>query len=81
MAELKFDADKELIEKFSSTTAYITKETPSKEEIIQKIAENFSYNELVLATTYFMIDKTAEIIKENPMVALLGLIKDLRKED
>jgi hypothetical protein len=97
MAELKFDHTKdvdflkavglseedmkELTEKFSSISAYIIKETPVKSKLVEKIAETFSYNELVLATTYFLMDKTVEIVKSNPMVALLGLLKDLNKED
>ena len=96
MAELKFDHSKDfsfleildmseqdmqdLNKKFASISSYIITETPSKSKLVEKIAETFSYNELLLATTFFMIDKTAQIIKENPMVALLGLLKDLKED-
>lgn len=92
MAELKFDHTKDssfleilgiseedmknINAKFASISAYIIKETPIKSQLVQKIAETFSYNELILATTYFMIDKTEQIVKENPMIALLGLFKE-----
>jgi hypothetical protein len=96
MADLKFDHTKdidflkavglseedmkELIKKFSSMSAYIIKETPVKSELVEKIAETFSYNELVLATTYFLMDKTVAIVKSNPMLSLLSMLKDLEKE-
>jgi hypothetical protein len=97
MADLKFDHTKdidflkavglsekdmkELIEKFSSISTYIIKETPVKSKLVEKIAETFSYNELVLATTYFLMDKTVAIVKSNPMLSLLSMLKDLEKED
>jgi hypothetical protein len=97
MAELKFDhtkdADflealgmsdndmKELNMKFASMSHFIITRTPKKSELVQKIAETFSYNELLLACTFFVLDKTTQIMKENPMVALFGVLSDLKKEE
>jgi hypothetical protein len=97
MAELKFDhtkdADflealgmsdndmKELNMKFASMSHFIITKTPKKSELIEEIAKTFSYNELILASTFFVIDKTAQIVKENPMVALLGALSDLKREE
>jgi hypothetical protein len=94
MAELKFDHSKNLDflealgmsendmqdvnKKFASMSSFIISSSPKKSELIQKIAETFSYNELILATTFFVLDKTTQIMKENPMVALLAVLKDLK---
>jgi hypothetical protein len=93
MAELKFDHSKDLDfleilgisendmqdlnKKFASMSSFIISSSPKKSELIQKIAETFSYNELILATTFFVLDKTTQIVKENPMMALLAVLKDL----
>jgi hypothetical protein len=94
MAELKFDHSKDedflealglsdndmqkLNKKFASMSSFIISSSPKKSELIEKIAETFSYNELILATTFFVLDKTTQIVKENPMVALLAILKDLK---
>jgi hypothetical protein len=94
MAELKFDHNKDLDfleilgmsendmksvnSKFASMSSFIISNSPKKSELVQKIAETFSYNELILATTFFVLDKTTQIMKENPMVALLAVLKDLK---
>ena len=91
MAELKFDHSKEenflealglseedmkqLNMKFASMSQFIITHSPKKSELMEKIAETFSYNELVLATTFFVIDKTEQIVKEDPLVALLAIFK------
>jgi hypothetical protein len=64
--------------KFASMSSFIISSSPKKSELVQKIAETFSYNELILATTFFVLDKTTQIMKENPMVALLAVLKDLK---
>lgn len=97
MAELKFDHTKdvdflealglseqdmvELNMKFAKMSHFIITKTPKKSELIEEIAKTFSYNELILACTFFVMDKTAQIVQENPMVALLGALSGLRKED
>ena len=97
MAELKFDHTKdadflealgmsendmvELNMKFASMSHFIITKTPKKSELIEKIAQTFSYNELLLACTFFVMDKTAQIVQENPMVALLGALSNMKKED
>jgi hypothetical protein len=97
MAELKFDHSKdtdfletlgiseddlkEVNMKFASMSHFIITKEPKKSELIEKIAETFSYNELLLATTFFVIDKTAQIVQDNPMVGLLAMIKKFQKED
>lgn len=70
-----------LNKKFASISSFIIANQPKKSEVVEKIAQTFSYNELVLATTFFTIDKTADILKQNPMMALLAVLKDLKKED
>lgn len=67
--------------KFASMSHFIITKEPKKSELIEKIAETFSYNELLLATTFFVIDKTEQILKNNPMVGLLAVLKNLQKED
>lgn len=97
MAELKFDHTKEadflealglsendmqdINKKFASMSSFIITDQPKKSELVEKIAQTFSYNELLLATTFFVIDKTALIVKDNPMVAMLAALSQLKKED
>lgn len=97
MAELKFDhtKDSSLLEalglseedmkdinkKFAQMSNYIITETPKQSELVQKVAETFSYNELLLAASFFMIDKTAQIVKENPILALLAALKGLKGDE
>ena len=98
MAELKFDHTKdasfleslgleekdmqEINVKFASISKFILTKEPKKSELVEKITQTFSYNELLLATTFFVIDKTtALIIKDNPMVAMLAALSQLKEED
>jgi hypothetical protein len=97
MAELKFDHTKdldflealgmsekdlqELNMKFAKMSHFIITKTPKKSELIEEIAKTFSYNELLFACTFFVMDKTAQIVQENAMVALLGALSSLKKED
>lgn len=67
--------------KLAQMSQFILTKTPKKSELVEKIAQTFSYNELLLATTFFVIDKTALIVKENPMVAMLAALSSLKKED
>jgi hypothetical protein len=94
MAELNFDHSKdadflealglsdndmqELNKKFASMSSLIITKQPKKSELIEEIAKTFSYNELILATTFFVLDKTTQIVKDNPMVALLAIMKELK---
>ncbi len=97
MAELKFDhtkdADflealglsendmKELNMKFARLSKFIITKEHKKSELIEEIAKTFSYNELLLATTFFLVDKTAQIVQDNPFVALLSALSGLKRED
>ena len=97
MAELNFDHTKdldlleslglsendlqELNVKFAQISQFILTKTPKKSEIVEKIAQTFSYNELLLATTFFVMDKTLLIIKENPMVAMLAALSQLKNDE
>lgn len=91
MAELKFDhtqsdttkalgftdSDLECLkEKLANLSKYAILEQPKQSQVSQKIAETFSYNELIVIATMFVVDKTLEIVKDNPLVAILGLLKD-----
>ena len=71
----------DLNKKFALISSFIITNPPKKSELVERIAQTFSYNELVLTTTFFIIDKTADILKQNPMMALLAVLKDLKKED
>ena len=72
---------KELNIKLTEMSQFIITKTPKKSELVEKIAQTFSYNELVLTTTFFIRDKTADFLKQNPMMAMLAVLKDLKKED
>lgn len=96
MAELKFDHTKndsfleaigmseedmkDLNMKFAKMSHYIITDTPQESKLIEKIAETFSYNELLLACTFFVTDKTAQIVQENPLITVLAAIRELKKE-
>lgn len=71
----------DLNKKLASISNFIITNQPKKSELVERIVQTFSYNELVLATTFFTIDKTADILKQNPMMAMLAVLKDLKKED
>jgi hypothetical protein len=97
MAELKFDHTKdagfiealgmsdddmkELYMKFARISKLIITKEHKKSELIEEIAKTFSYNELLLATTFFLVDKTAQIVQDNPMVALLEALSGLKREE
>lgn len=97
MAELKFDHTKdvdflevlgmseddmkELNMKFARLSKFIITREHKKSEIIEEIAKTFSYNELLLATTFFLVDKTAQIMEDNPVIALLSILSDLKREN
>ena len=71
---------KELNIKLTKMSQFIITKTPKKSELVEKIAQTFSYNELVLTTTFFIIDKTADILKQNPMMALLAALSQFKKD-
>lgn len=97
MAELKFDHTKdvdflealgmsdddmkELNMKFAKISKFIITKEHKKSELIEEIAKTFSYNELLLATTFFLVDKTAQIVQDNPFVALLSALSGLKREE
>ena len=91
MAELKFDHTQSdttkalgftendldcLTEKLAKLSKYAILEGPKQSEIGQKIAETFSYNELIIVSTMFVLEKTLLMVKDNPLVGILGLLKD-----
>jgi hypothetical protein len=91
MTELKFDhTKKETLEaigltdndleclnhKLANLSKFIILEQPKQSQVSQRIAETFNYNELIVIATMFVTDKTLEMVKNNPLVALLGLLKD-----
>lgn len=65
-----------LNQKLANTSKFIILDQPKQSEVSQRIAEKFSYNELIVIATMFVTDKTLEMLKDNPLVALLGLLKD-----
>lgn len=71
----------ELNVKFASISKFILTKEPKKSELVEKIAQTFSYNELLLATTFFLMDKTALIVQENPILGMLAALSQLKKED
>jgi hypothetical protein len=62
--------------KLANLSKFIILEQPKQSQVSQRIAETFSYNELIVIATMFVTDKTLEMVKDNPLVALLGLLKD-----
>ena len=91
MAELKFDHTQSdttralgltendlecLTEKLAKLSKYAILEQPKQSMIGQKIAETFSYNELIIVSTMFVIEKTLDMVRDNPLVSVLGLLKD-----
>jgi hypothetical protein len=94
MAELVFDhTKKETLEaigftendlenlnhKLANTSKFIILRQPKQSEVSQRIAETFSYNELILIATMFVTDKTLEMLKDKPVLALSILLKDERE--
>lgn len=72
----------EMNNKLADISRVMLLEQPQQSELCQKIAETFSYNELLLLTTLYVVDKTAQIIEENPiLVKILLLEKMLRGDD
>jgi len=72
----------EMNSKLADISKVMLLEQPEQSELCQKIAETFSYNELLLLTTLYVVDKTAQIIDENPiLVKILLLEKMLRGDD
>jgi hypothetical protein len=97
MAELKFDHTKDvdflevlgmseedmkdLNMKFAKISKFLITKDHKKSELIEEIAKTFSYNELLLATTFFLMDKTAQIIEENPVITLLSALSNLKNQN
>lgn len=93
MAELNFDHSKELDflealgiseedfkvlnKKFAEMSSHLIMNQPKKSELVQKIAETFSYNELLFACTLSIVDKTVKIVEDNPQVIALMLMKEM----
>ena len=72
---------KEVNMKFAKISHFIVTKNPLKEsELIEEVAKTFSYNELLFATTIFITEKTAEIVKGNPMIAMLAALKENLKK-
>lgn len=96
MAELKFDHTKdanfleslgleekdmqEINVKLAQMSEFILIKSPKKSELVEKIAQTFSYKELLLVTTFFVIDKTDTIIKDNPILTMLIAISELKND-
>lgn len=79
----KRDVDS-LNKKLANSSKYIIMEAPKHSELCQRIAEEFSYNELLFIATMFITDKTAAIIEQNPEVLaaikLKAFLEQLRNE-
>lgn len=91
MAQIVFDHTKEetleaigftkddlecLNHKLANISKLIILEQPKQSEVLQRIAERFSYNELLVVTTMFVVDKTLDMVKNNPLLAITELLKD-----
>jgi hypothetical protein len=91
MAQIVFDHTKEetleaigftkddlesLNHKLANISKLIILEQPKQSVVIQKIAETFSYKELLVVATMFVVDKTLDMVKNNPLLAIVELLKD-----
>jgi len=80
---LGFDAKdiEEMNIKLAKTSQIMLLDQPKQSELCEHIAKEFSYNELLLMSTMYIVDKTAQIIEENPeMVTLLVLQKFMKEQ-
>lgn len=67
---------KEVNMKFAKISHFIVTKDPLKEsELVEEITKTFSYNELLFATTIFITEKTAEIVKGNPKILMLAALR------
>ncbi len=67
----------ELNDRLREMTKDIITSSPKVSELAEKIAQTFSYNELLLLTSRHIVQKAAETsIRE-----LLGIVKELNKEE
>ena len=90
MAQIVFDHTKEetleaigftsndlesLNHKLANISKLIILEQPKQSKVTQRIAETFSYNELLIIATMFITDKTLDMVKNNPLLAIAELLK------
>ena len=91
MAQIVFDHTKEetleaigftsndlesLNHKLANVSKLIILEQPKQSKVTERIAEIFSYNELLVIATMFITDKTLDMVKNNPLLAIVELLKD-----
>lgn len=80
---LGFDKNdiEEMNKKLAKTSQIMLLDQPKQSELCEHIAKEFSYNELLLMSTMYIVDRTAQIIGENPqMLALIALQKFFKEE-
>lgn len=69
----------ELNSKLAKTSQIMLLEQPQQSVLCEHIAKNFSYNELLLIATLFVVDKTAKIIEENPQLLAMVALREIFK--
>ena len=67
--------------KLANMSKHVIMTTCKQSELCEYIAQNFSYNELLLIGTLYVVDKTAQIIEENPQMVTLLMLQKFMKEE
>lgn len=95
MAELKFDHNKETIveamglddsftiehsEKCAKLSTKIIVDDVKGSQLVEEIMNTFSYNDLLYATTYYIINSTKQALESNPMMAMMAMFASKKEE-
>lgn len=71
--------------KLADMSRYILRTSCPQGELCEEIAKIFSYNELLFITTLFVMEKTGDIVGQNPqliaMMHLKEMLEGLNKEE
>jgi hypothetical protein len=71
----------ELNSKLARTSQVMLIEQPQQSVLCEHIAKNFSYNELLLIATLFVVDKTVQIINDHPQLLGMIALREILKGD
>jgi hypothetical protein len=63
--------------KLADMSRFIIENGPKTSELTEEIAKMFSYNELLILSTLYLVEKTNKILTEHPELLLRSKIKDL----
>lgn len=63
--------------KLADMSRFIIDNEPKISELTEEIAKTFSYNELLILSTLYVVEKTNKILTKHPELLLRSKIKDL----